>query len=456
MHYVIVDVETTGGSPKQSKITEIAMYKYDGNQIIDELISLINPEQPIPEFIVRLTGITNHMVAEAPKFYELAKDILSFCDGCVFVAHNVGFDYGMLRHEFRSLGFDFRYPHLCTVRASRYVIPGHDSYSLGKLSNALGIQIDGRHRAGGDALATTKIFDLIYHKDPNQLESFIQHEINPKKVNPKLDIAVVDELPTKAGVYRFYDEFNHLIYIGKSKNIKKRVEQHLRNNATSKGSIMMQEIARIEHHTTGSELIAMLLESELIKTLKPKFNRQLRKSIFTYGLYDEPNEQGYLSLTVGLTSKSSAAPLTYFNSRKEAHEFIKNRGDQFGLCQKINGVYPTKDACFQYTIKQCEGACIGHEPAETYNEKVNKLIRSMSYEEDTFYIIDKGRSKMERSIIWIERGTYRGHGYAPFHFNSAPPEQWKRFIELKDENRDIRSIINLYLRKGEGFKLVRL
>ena len=456
MHYVIVDVETTGGSPKQSKITEIAMYKYDGTQIIDELVSLINPEQPIPEFIVRLTGITNPMVAEAPKFYELAKDILSFCEGCVFVAHNVGFDYGMLRHEFRSLGYDFRFPHLCTVRAARFVIPGYDSYSLGKLAASLGIPIDGRHRAGGDALATAKIFDLMYHKDPNNLASFIQHEINPKKVNPKLSIDAIDELPTKAGVYRFYDEFNHLIYIGKSKNIKKRVEQHLRNNSTHKGEIMMQEIARIEHELTGSELIAMLLESELIKTHKPKFNRQLRKSIFTYGLYDEPDDQGYLTLKVGLTSKSSAAPITYFNSRKEAHDFIKIRGDQFGLCQKINGVYPTKDACFHYSIKQCAGACIGIEPLDEYNEKVSQMIRAMSYEEDSFYIIDKGRSKMERSIIWIERGTYRGHGYAPFHFNSSSPEYWKRFVQLKDENRDIRSIINLYLRKGTGFKLVRL
>lgn len=456
MHFVIVDVETTGGSPKQSKITEIAMYKYDGKEIIDEFITLINPEQSIPEFIVRLTGITNHMVSEAPKFFELAKDILTFLDGCVFVAHNVGFDYSMLRHEFRSLGYDFRFPHLCTVRASRIIIPGYDSYSLGKLSASLGIQLDGRHRAGGDALATANLFNLIYHKDPNKLASFIQHEINPQKVNPKLSIDAVDDLPTKAGVYRFYDEFNHLIYIGKSKNIKKRVEQHLRNNSTRKGEIMLQEIARIEHEVTGSELIAMLLESELIKRYKPKFNRQLRRSIFTFGLYDEVDDQGYLTLKVGLTSKSTASPITYFNSRKEANEFIKNRGDQFGLCQKLNGVYPSKDACFHFSIKQCAGACIGIERKEDYNERVNQMIRAMSYEEDSFYIIDKGRSKIERSIIWIERGTYRGHGYAPYHFNSTSPEYWKRFIELKDENRDIRSIINLYLRKGVGFKLVQL
>jgi len=456
MPFVIVDVETTGGSPKHSKITEIALYKYDGNAIIDEFITLLNPEQSIPDFIVRLTGITDAMVKDAPKFYEVAKNILEFCEGSVFVAHNVGFDYGMLRNEFRALGYDFRFPHVCTVRAARYVLPGHDSYSLGKISAALGITIDGRHRAGGDALATAKLFDLIYHKDPQNLASFIQHEVNPKKVHPKLDINSVDDLPEKTGIYRFYDEYNRLIYIGKSKNVKKRVEQHLRNTATAKGEIMRQEIARIEYELTGSELIAMLLESEEIKQHKPVFNRQLRRSIFTYGLYDEPNENGYLSLKVGLVSKTEAVPLTYFNSKKEASDYIKNRGDYFGLCQKINGVYPSQDACFQHSVKQCDGACIGEEAPENYNEKVAQFIAALRYDERSFYIVDKGRNRSEKSIVLIENGTYRGYGHAPYHFNHMAPLHWKRFVEIKDENRDIRSIINLYLRKGNGFKLIKL
>jgi DNA polymerase-3 subunit epsilon len=456
MPFVIVDVETTGGSPKHSKITEIALYKYDGNAIIDEFITLLNPEQSIPDFIVRLTGITDAMVKDAPKFYEVAKNILEFCEGSVFVAHNVGFDYGMLRNEFRALGYDFRFPHLCTVRAARYVLPGHDSYSLGKISAALGITIDGRHRAGGDALATAKLLDLIYHKDPQNLASFIQHEVNPKKVHPKLDINSVDDLPEKTGIYRFYDEYNRLIYIGKSKNVKKRVEQHLRNTATAKGEIMRQEIARIEYELTGSELIAMLLESEEIKQHKPVFNRQLRRSIFTYGLYDEPNENGYLSLKVGLVSKTEAVPLTYFNSKKEASDYIKNRGDYFGLCQKINGVYPCQDACFQHSVKQCDGACIGEEAPENYNEKVAQFIAALRYDESSFYIVDKGRNRSEKSLVLIENGTYRGYGHAPYHFNHAAPLHWKRFVEIKDENRDIRSIINLYLRKGNGFKLIKL
>ena len=456
MPFVIVDVETTGGSPKHSKITEIALYKYDGNAIIDEFVTLLNPEQSIPDFIVRLTGITDAMVKDAPKFYEVAKNILEFCEGSVFVAHNVGFDYGILRNEFRALGYDFRFPHVCTVRAARYVLPGHDSYSLGKISAALGITIDGRHRAGSDALATAKLFDIIYHKDPQNLASFIQHEVNPKKVHPKLDINSVDDLPEKTGIYRFYDEYNRLIYIGKSKNVKKRVEQHLRNTATAKGEIMRQEIARIEYELTGSELIAMLLESEEIKQHKPVFNRQLRRSIFTYGLYDEPNENGYLSLKVGLVSKTEAVPLTYFNSKKEASDYIKNRGDYFGLCQKINGVYPSQDACFQHSVKQCDGACIGEEPPANYNEKVAQFIAALRYDESSFYIVDKGRNRSEKSLVLIENGTYRGYGHAPYHFNHTAPLHWKRFVEIKDENRDIRSIINLYLRKGNGFKLIKL
>lgn len=184
MHFVIIDVETTGGSVNASKITELAIYKFDGEKIIDEFVTLVNPEIPIPEFIVRLTGISDHMVAKAPKFYEIAKKVIEFCEGCVFVAHNVAFDYGMFRSEFKTLGYDFRFPHLCTVKAARLIIPGHESYSLGKLTRSLGISIKGRHRAGGDALATAELFQIMHAKDQESLIGLIQTEINPKKFTP--------------------------------------------------------------------------------------------------------------------------------------------------------------------------------------------------------------------------------------------------------------------------------
>jgi DNA polymerase-3 subunit epsilon len=454
--FVIIDVETTGGSPRNSKITELAIYKYDGEKIIDEFITLLNPEQPIPEFIVRLTGINDQMVASAPRFYEIAKQVVEFTNDCVFVAHNVAFDYGILRSEFKNLGYDFRLPHLCTVRAARYVIPGHKSYSLGNISKELGIEINGRHRAGGDALATTKLFEILYKKDPTNLKSFIQEELNPKTMHPNLNLDVIDDLPSKAGVYRFYNEFNQLIYIGKSINIKKRVEQHLRNTKTAKGIKLIQDIVRVDYELTGSELIAMLLESELIKLHKPIYNRRLRKSLFPFGLYDEIDENGYLRLSINSTAKMDIHPLIHFTTRKEASGYLMSVAEKYQFCQKLCGLYQTKSACFHYEIKQCLGACFGEESAESYNQRIEQFISKLTFEGRSFYILDKGRNKSEKSIVLIENGTYRGYGYAPFHFQGKIPIQWKSFIKLQQENRDVKTIVNQFVRKDRVHKIIEI
>ncbi len=456
MNFVIVDVETTGGNTKDSKITELAMYKYDGEKIIDSFISLVNPEQPIPEFIVRLTGITDSMVADAPKFYELAKEIIEFTNDCVFVAHNVAFDYGMFRSEFRRLGYDFRLPHLCTVRTSRYVIPGHASYSLGKLCREIGIDNNARHRADGDAKATVELFHLIYHKDPTNLSTFIQQELNPKSIHPNLSLDVIDNLPSKTGVYLLYNEFNQLIYIGKSINIKKRIEQHLRNTKTAKGLKMIQDICRIEHELTGSELIAMLLESDLIKKHQPIYNRKLRKSFFPFGIFDEIDEQGYIQLKVDSIAKKDAHPLIHFTSKKEGTDFLTHQVEKFELCQKLCHLYPSQSACFHYTIKACKGACVQEEPSELYNARIEALIEQLNFKGNSFFIIDKGRNKGEKSLVWIDRGMYKGYGFAPFHFHGKEPMHWMRYIQLEAENRDNKSIINLFLRKDKRHRIVSL
>jgi len=454
--FVIVDVETTGGSPKNSRITELAMYKFDGNEIIDEFVTLLNPEQPIPEFIVRLTGINDEMVASAPRFFEVAKKIVEFTKDCIFVAHNVAFDYGMLRSEFRNLGYDFRLPHLCTVRSARYVLPGYKSYSLGNISKELGIEINGRHRAGGDALATTKLFEILYRKDLNSLQTFVQLELNPKSLHPNLDIAIIDELPTKAGIYRFYNEFNQIVYIGKSINIKKRVEQHLRNTKTAKGIKLIQDIVRVDYELTGSELIAMLLESELIKIHKPIYNRRLRKSLFPFGLYDQVDDNGYLQLAIQSTSKTDELPIIHFSTKKEAVNYLIYIAEKYQFCQKLCGLYNSKNACFHYDLKQCNGACIGEEIPDEYNIRVEQYIANLTFEGKSFYILDKGRNKSEKSIVLIENGTYRGYGYAPYHFHGKVPINWNCFISPQQENRDIKTILNQFIRKDKSHKIVNL
>ncbi|WP_423126838.1 3'-5' exonuclease [Gaoshiqia sp. Z1-71] len=159
--YCIIDIETTGQSYKEGKITEIAIYKHNGLEITRSFTTLINPECHIPYFITKLTGIDNEMVAKAPKFYEVAKTIVELTAGSVFVAHNAAFDYHFIREEYKRLGYDYKRKTMCTVKLGRKFLPGHASYSLGRICSDLNIQIDGRHRAAGDAFATVKLFELI-------------------------------------------------------------------------------------------------------------------------------------------------------------------------------------------------------------------------------------------------------------------------------------------------------
>lgn len=456
MHYAIVDIETTGGSPKDSKITEIAIYKHDGEKVIDEYESLVNPEIPIPPFIVNLTGINDQMVQGAPKFFEIAKKIIEFTQGCVFVAHNVGFDYGVLRAEFKSLGFDYRLPHLCTVRTSRYVLPGHDSYSLGKLTRALGIQLTGRHRAGGDALATAKLFTLLMEKDPKGLETFVQKELNPKRLHPNLNLDELEEIPNKTGVYKFYNDVNQLIYIGKSIHIKKRIDQHLRNNKTAKAIKMQREISRIEFELTGSELISLLKESQMIKENQPIYNRSLRRNKFPYGLYNYIDESGYIRLFIAKVSTKTEAPLTSFNTKKEGVAFLERKVEEYDLCTKLCDLYKSQSSCFQYTIKNCLGACIKEEATSSYNTRCQLLIDDLTLNGSSFYVVDKGRQRGEKSLVLVENGALKAMGYAPYHYKKVPPSQWIEFIDLIHDDRDARSILKLFLQKNEKHQIVKL
>tara|TARA_Y100000385_G_scaffold290386_1_gene363295 strand:- start:1672 stop:3045 length:1374 start_codon:yes stop_codon:yes gene_type:complete len=454
--YAIIDIETTGGAPKSSKITEIAIFIHDGKEVIDEYVTLVNPEIPIPPFIIQLTGINDRMVKDAPKFYEVAKKIIEITTDCVFVAHNVGFDYGIIRLEFKSLGFDYRRPHLCTVRASRYVIPGHESYSLGKLTKSLGIDLVGRHRAGGDALATAKLFTLLIEKDTKGLSTFVQEEINPKRLHPNLDINALEEIPNKAGVYRFYNETNQLIYIGKSIHIKKRIDQHLRNSKTKKGIQMQTEIARIEFDLTGSELIALLQESQMIKEHQPIYNRALKRSKFPFGLYDYQDEKGYLRLHIASVSKTQDAPLLSFSTKKEATNTLERLVEKHQLCKKLCNIYKTTSSCFQYQIKECNGACVNEESADNYNLRCQELVDQLNLNGESFYIVGKGRARNEKSLVLVEKGALRGIGYAPFHFNRQKPDKWDRFVDIVSDDRDSRTILKLFLRKNEEAELVYL
>lgn len=450
--YAILDIETTGGQYNEEGITEIAIYKYDGHEVVDQFISLVNPEKPIQPFVVKLTGINNAMLRSAPKFYEVAKRIIEITEGSIIVAHNASFDYRILSTEFRRLGYTFKKPTLCTVELAKKLIPEQPSYSLGKLVRSLGIPIADRHRASGDAMATVKLFKLLLSKDTGKeiVKSFVKTEIKAG-LSPKL-LDIVDAVPSKTGIYYIHNEKGDLIYIGKSKNIKKRVNQHF-TGSTQKSKKIQRDVYTVTYEETGSELIALLKESEEIKINKPVYNRSLKKSLFAWALYAEKNEKGYIKLTVQKVD-GRKKEITSFTSFLEGKNYLFKITEKYNLCQKINGLYDTKTSCFQYDLKQCYGACIDKETPEEYNARVNQFIEENTFSKNNMVIVDRGRTHDERSAIVIQNGQLTGYCFYDLNYQINNLEILQKIIIPMQNNRDSKNIIQGYLRKHKVMKVI--
>lgn len=452
--YAILDIETTGGQFNEEGITEIAIYKYDGHEVVDQFISLVNPEIPIQPFVVKLTGINNEMLRLAPKFFEVAKRIIEITQDCIIVAHNSSFDFRILKTEFRRLGYDFEAKTLCTVELAKVLIPDQPSYSLGKLVRALGIPMADRHRASGDALATVKLFKMLLDKDLEKviLKELIKTEI-VKGIIPKL-LDIIDSLPSKTGVYYIYNENSDLIYIGKSRNIKKRVNQHFTGNST-KCKKIQAAVFSVTYDETGSELIALLKESEEIKINKPILNRAQRKNIFQWALYQELDANGYLNLKLQ-KADGRKKEITSFTSLQEGKNALFRISTQYNLCQKLTGLYVTKKECFQYKIKECDGACIGIIPPAEYNVRVIDFINTHSFENQNMIVTDRGRTINERSAVLIENGIYKGYAFYDLNFQINTLEILRKIIIPMQNNRDVRNIIQNHIRKSKNLKIKKI
>ena len=451
--YAILDIETTGGQFNEEGITEIAIYKFDGHEVVDQFISLVNPEIPIQPFVVKLTGINNAMLVSAPKFFEVAKRIIEITTDCIIVAHNASFDYRILRTEFRRLGYNFEAKTLCTVELAKKLIPEQPSYSLGKLVRALGIPMADRHRASGDAIATVKLFKMLLEKDVEKtiITDYIKTEIE-KGISPKLT-EIISSLPSRTGVYYIHDEKGNLIYIGKSRNIKKRLNQHF-TGTNAKSKKIQALVFRVTYEETGSELIALLKESEEIKINKPLLNRAQRKSIFQWALYSELDNNGYLNLKLQ-KADGRKKEITSFSTLQEGKNAIFRITAEYKLCQKYTGLYHTSKECFQYTIKECDGACVGIVTPHEYNLRVNEFITKNSFENKNMVIVDKGRTINERSAVLIENGIYKGYTFYDLNYQVHKIDILRTIIIHMQNNRDTRNIIQNHLRRNKMHKIIK-
>ncbi len=394
------------------------------------------------------------MLRHAPKFYEVAKRIVEITSECVVVAHNAKFDYRILCTEFSRLGFEYERQTLCTVELAKHLIPGQPTYSLGKLVRSLGIPVSDRHRAAGDAQATVKLFKMLMDKDTSKEVIRNKIRLDPKyQLEPK-HIDIIADLPSVTGVYYIHKSDGEIIYIGKSKNIKKRINQHF-TSTSHKSKKIQQLVSTVTYETTGSELVALLKESEEIKRIKPIFNRALRRTIFTHGLYSFRDQNDYLNLKIDIAD-GRKHPITTFSNRQSGKSFMTRAVEDYQLCQKLAGLYKTKSSCFNYDIKTCNGACVQEEDPEVYNKRVAALIEKNSYANKNMVIIDAGRDIDERSAILIKNGVFKGLGFFNLNYQINHIEVLESIITPMQNNRDTQHIIQSYLRKNKRLKVVEL
>jgi DNA polymerase-3 subunit epsilon len=449
--FAIVDIEATGGNPKKDRITEIAVFIHNGQKVVEQYCTLVNPQTYISPFISALTGITNEMVAEAPTWEEVAPILTALTEGKVFVAHNVRFDYSFVSNEYKRLGLRFQRKNLCTVRLSRAILPGLESYSLGRICHHAGIPIEHRHRAFGDGAATAELFNVLLQNDKQEIIlDTLKDEISQSILPPNLRREVLDDIPEEPGVYYFRDLRGRIIYIGKSTNIRQRVISHLSEDINSAKHLdMKSRICDITWELTGNELLALLIESKEIKRWMPEYNYAQRRRRFRYGVYQFTDADGYHCLKAQML-KIGEEPLVGFGSKRSAESMLLNLAEKNGLCLQKCSLNPPGEACLLHPDGPCGGACKGEEPAEEYNAKLQLALSKFKYINPNFSIVGEGRRPQERSIVYVENGLIQGFGF----FDEAMDgdyalHQVKPLLQPLPDHPDLHRIIRSFLRKNK-------
>jgi DNA polymerase III subunit epsilon len=454
--FAIIDIETCGGKFefRKGRVIEICIIKHDGLTVIDKFTTLINPECNISQYFSGITGITNEMVENAPKFHEVAGKIIEMTEDCIFVAHNVGFDYGFIREEFNSLGYTYKRETLCTVRLSRKLLPKRISYSLGHLCASLGIEIFGRHRAEGDAVATATLFDLLLRLkgEHPQYKNMGVQEIMTRRVD-KIKQYILNKLPEECGVYYFLNKDKEIIYIGKSTNMYSRALSHF-NAEVKKNKKMLYELMNVDYVCTGSELIALLLESEEIKKHRPKYNRQRKSSEFSHCIDFFNDNRGIINLRI-VPFEESENSLLSFASYLSARETLDSWIDEHTLCLAYCGLTSEDSVCFNHQLKKCNGICAGMEDIEIYNHRVKRILGEHKFHEDNFLILDRGRAKNELSVILVEESRYAGYGYFESFEPVNDPGALKEAVKRTNYYPDSDVLVRQYIRQGRR-KIIKL
>lgn len=442
--FAIIDVETTGGSQTFDRITEVAVLVHNGKRIIESFSTLINPQQEIDPFVMALTGISNEMVQDAPLFEEVYPVFEELTRDKIMVAHNVRFDYGMIRREYKRMDKRFQRKHLCTVKLARKIFPGMNSYSLGTLCKNLEIPIMNRHRAYGDAEATTALFEKLLFNDRKELiYSELENELNEQLLPPNLSKEAVDDLPEETGIYYFLNQHNKILYIGKSLNIRQRVISHLSSDLKkARYAELKNNIYSINYELAGNDLIAQLMESAEIKRYMPPFNRALRRKKYRYGIYVKEDQLGLKTFEIG-PLRLEEKPLISCTTRRSAeltHERIEKK-HQLKIFKQLMGLsYKNEER--------------GMKVRQIYEARMNRAIEDEQYPHENFFLVGEGLRSSEKSIVCVEKREYKGFGYISNDIQTTQPEELKEFIQIAFDSPDIKRIIKRWIKKNKTTSII--
>ncbi len=444
--YAIVDIETTGGNAGSGSITEIAIIITDGKSILDKYTTLINPLQPIPIFIEKLTGINDDMVSKAPIFSEVAKEIYELLQDKIFVAHNVNFDYSFVAHQLNQQGYKFNAKKLCTVRLSRKAFENLPSYSLGNICRSLNIQIENRHRAMGDASATTELFHRIMEADRGLLiKSMLKKSSGDSYLPIHLSSNDLEQMPNTPGIYYFHDVKGKIIYVGKAKRLKKRVISHFANNDVSKRKQdLMRMVHKISFKESGNELMMSVMESIEIKRIWPMFNRSQKKFENRFGICSYTDQRGVLRLGI-VKKKKNLILHTSFPYQIDGVRLLNRVVREHKLCPKMCFLQMETIDCVGQEENFCEGICSNEEKPSNYNKKVQKVIANLQTLNPTVAIFGEGRKPNEKSCVLIGKNDFLATGFIEdYLIKKIKLEKLIKKLEPAASNEFIRSMVLNY------------
>lgn len=443
--YAIVDIETTGSYAAGNRITEIAIVILQNGQIVERFESLVNPLQPIPYFIQTLTGISDEMVENAPVFGELASRIFGLLQNKIFIAHNVNFDYSFVRSMLADHGYNLNSRKLCTVQLSRKLLPGLPSYKLGRLCASLGIPNNARHRAAGDADATAILFKKLITEDKEgHISSLLKENRAATRLPPNVPYEQFLSLPNSPGVYYFHDQKGKVVYVGKAKNLKSRVNGHFSATLVSKQKQnFIAKIHSFSYERCGTELMAAIFEDSEIKRLWPAFNKAQKSRQQQFGLYVFEDQIGYKRLGIEKV-KSSLPPIAAFFNLSEAFSSLVKLVQQFELCPKLCFIQRNTEVCAGLETGTCKGACQKLESVENYNQRLLAALEALG-DKQSFAIIDKGIEPEQQSCILVIEGKLYGMGYIS-ETDEQPQtiETLKNHVKLLPESSFSKRLIQKY------------